>query len=161
MAPRIKQLEVVWEQRQRVEREKQRAVAELQSHANWIEERIHGSHDTLTAIRDELRDTLTPQGRAGGGVRFSDVRLQAGATLHAQLRLQTLAIELAGVRNRLHQAREELKAAASQRKAVELLLDRRREELRRATERRESAELDEISISRRKHADHDRMEIAS
>lgn len=161
MAPRLKQLETVLEQRERLEREKQLAVAELQAHATWIEERIHGSRDKFAAIRRELRDTLTPRTSADGGVRFSDVRLQAGATLHAQLRLQTLAIELAGVRNRLEHARNELKAAASQRKAVELLLERRREEIRRASERRESAELDEMSIVRRRTADHDWLETAS
>ena len=136
-------------------------MAELQSHVNWIDQRLKSSQDHLTDIRHELRDTLTPDRSSTGAVQFSDVRMQAGATLHAQLRLQTLAIEMAGVMKRLERAREDLKDAAARRKAVELLIERRREEARRAADRRESAELDEISTVRHSRADIDRLEAAS
>lgn len=158
MAARLDQLRIVLEQRERAERERQLVVAELQREANAIESRIGASHEALMAIRHELRDVLTPR---SGAVPMTDLRHQAGATLHGQLRVQAMAIELAGVRSRLQKARESLMQAAAARKAVALLIERRENEAKRAAERRESAELDEISTARAGRADASRQETFS
>lgn len=146
MAPRLKQLTVVLEQRERIEHERQRDVAALQQQANEIEARIRGAHASVLSIRHELRDVLIPV--ANHAVPMSDLKLQATATLHAQLRVQSLAIELAGVRARLERSQSALRAAAADRKAIQLLIDRRLETEKRATERRETADLDEIATTR-------------
>ncbi len=159
MAARLDQLRVVLEQRERVEQEKQRAVAELTRSANAIEERMRRSHASLMTIRSELRTVLAPQ--SGAAVAMSDIRLQAGATLHGQVQLQAMAIELAGVQSRLRAARESLMEATASRKAVQLLRDRRVQEARCAAERRESVELDEISTVRHGRADASLQETQS
>lgn len=151
MTARLDQLRIVLEQRERVEREKQRIVADMQREVGAIEDRMRISASSLAAIRNELRDVLTPRGR--GAVAIADLRLQAGATLHGQLRLQSMAIELAGAQSRLRAAREALMQASAARKAVALLIERRQAEARRAADRREAAELDEISTARASRAD--------
>ena len=165
MARSVKQLNVVLEQRASVEQKMQRAVAALESQRLEIERRMSGVGDSLRAIRLELRDALTPTGDAGGATgstvaAFGDIRLQAGATLHAQIHLQTLAIELAGAHQRLNRAREELRAASAARKAVKLLIDRRKAEAQRVADRRETVDLDEMSISRHGRADEDAVEAS-
>lgn len=156
-----KQLGRVLEQRQRVERVRQRNVAQIQSQRVELEARIRAMRDSLTIIRQDLRCALTPDASAGDAVDPRTVRLQAGASLHAQLHVQSLAIELSGVLTRLDRARGELKEAAARRRAVDLLLSRRRAEARRIQERRESVELDEISAGGRARADLDRLEADS
>lgn len=141
------QLRVVLDERLRAERIKQRAVADIHIQRMAIETRITTVSRSLGSIREELRSALDPA-TTPGGVAFGDVRLQAGATLHAQMHLHAHAVELAGVLKRLRIAQEELRDAAARRKAVELLISRRRLEAQRVAARRETAELDEISISR-------------
>lgn len=157
MARSAKQLNMVLAQRARVEEEKQRIVAGLERQRLALHGRVGAINGSLQAIRQELREALTPN--AGAGVAaFGDIRMQAGATLHAQIHLQTLAIELAGMNNRLDRARDELRAAAASRKAVQLLLDRWSAEAKRADDRREAVAIDEISMSRHARTDVDSLE---
>ncbi len=144
-----------------MERQHQQVVAGFELQRVELEDRIRSMQSSLQDIRQDLREALSPDGSTRKAIDASNVRLQAGASLHAQLHTQSLAIELAGVLKRLESARAELMAAAAQRKAVELLITRRREEAQRAEERREAAELDEISTIRHARADHDRVETIS
>lgn len=157
MTPRDRQLAAVFEARRRVERDKQRAVAELERRRLGIEDTMRASSATFNSIRNDLREALAPT--RADGLRFADVRAGAGASLHARLRLQSLAIELAGVHERLGRARGELRAAAASRQAVELLIERRRAERVRIAERREAEELDEISTVRASRADDQWTEV--
>lgn len=161
MARKDRQLERVLEQRANVELKHQRIVADFELQRVGLEDRIRAMQSSLQIIRQDLREVLSPNEVTRAPIDASNVRLQAGASLHAQLHTQSLAIELAGVLKRMEAAREKLMAAAAQRKAVELLLTRRREEAQRAEERREAAELDEISTIRHARADHDRVETLS
>lgn len=157
MNKRDRQLRAVLEKRRVAERGPQRAVAALESTRLQIERKINAASTSLGAIREDLREALEPT-PTPGTLRFEEVRAQAGASLHARLSLQTLAIELAGVHQRLTRAREELRRAAASRQAVELLIARRRAQAAHLRERREGDDLDEISTARASRPDVSAME---
>jgi flagellar biosynthesis chaperone FliJ len=148
-------LEAALEQRRRVERERQLAVAKLEQSRVQIESRVKAVQQRLTTERDELRTLLSPGagGRGGGGggvatVSVTSIRMQATAGLHGLSELRTLAIELAGVLKRLEGARSQLLAAAVARKAVEKLREQRLAEWKREQDHREAAELDDLTLMR-------------
>lgn len=155
MARFVFSLESALEQRRRVERERQLAVARLEQSRVRIEARVRGVQDRLMLERDELRAMLGPSpgvggAGAGGGVsvHVPSVRRQATAGLHGLSELRTLAVELAGVLQRLEGARQQLLAAAVARKAVEKLRERRLAEWKREQERKEASELDDLTLMR-------------
>ena len=141
-------LRPVLELRERVEEEKQRAVALLERERVELEDRLRTVQQSIDGARSEQRDMLA----AGAAVQVHGVRFQAGAVMAAMGRAHALAIELAGVLKRLEAARAELLRAAAARKAVELLRDRQREEWRMEMGRREILELDDIAAGLRQHA---------
>jgi flagellar export protein FliJ len=144
-------LEAALEQRRRVERERQLAVAKLEQARVEIEERVRAVQQRLTVERDELRALLGPPGGGSGGaarVSVASVRMQATAGLHGLAELRTLAIELAGVLKRVEGARAQLMAAAVARKAVEKLREQRLAAWKHEQDRKESAELDDLTLMR-------------
>lgn len=146
-------LEAALEQRKRVERERQLAVAKLEQARVQIEGRVKAVQQRLTAERDELRALLGPSMSGGATstatrVSVASVRMQATAGLHGLAELRTLAIELAGVLKRLEGARAQLMAAAVARKAVEKLREQRLAAWKHEQDRKESAELDDLTLMR-------------
>lgn len=144
-------LEPLLDQRRNAERQKQLAVAELQRQRLDFEERITAAQRELRGYKADLRTLLGGGAGANGGVgsfQTTTVRLQMGASLHAQARTQRLALQLAGVYKRLEGARAELINATKARRAVELLKERRFDEWRAAEKRRETNEIDEIATIR-------------
>ncbi len=145
----IFKLESVLQMRTRIERDRQMVVAELERQRVELERRISDCQRTIRSHKEDLRSLLGhgPErtDEAPRRVDTRPVRLQAGASLHAQARAQRLALQLAGVYRRLEGARAELLRAATSRRAVELLRERQFERWKREQDRREAGEVDEIA----------------
>lgn len=140
-------LEAVLRQRLAAERTRQLAVAAIERERVAVEDEIRAYQREVEREREELRERL-----AGGGgdergrIDLRAVRFQVGAGLRLLARAQAAAIRLAGVHKRLDTARLDLLAAATRRKAVEILRDRMFEEWRGAARRRDDAALDELAV---------------
>lgn len=148
-------LQRLLDHRQRVERDKQLAVAALERERIALEDRIREHQRAIGATKADLRSALLgerlrerPGARASGGMDPRSVRMQAGASLHLVVKTQQLVIALAGLHKKINAARLELLQAATQRKAVELLRQRRFERWRMEQARRETAELDDLTAAR-------------
>lgn len=142
-------LEAALEQRRRVERERQLAVAKIERMRVEAEEKVRAVQQRLTAERNDMRALLGNGGAEGvGRVSVTSVRLQATAGLHGLAQLRTLAIELAGILKRLETARAQLLAAAVARKAVEKLREQQFTRWKNEQARKESAELDDLTLMR-------------
>jgi flagellar FliJ protein len=134
-------LQAVLDQRERVEQQKQRGVAEVEAQRAVIEGRLRELQRAITQEKAEQ----------GAKLRTGDVagaRGQAAAIVKLAAAAQRTVLELAGVHKRLEAARADLLEATKRRKAVELLRERRFEEWRLDLERREAAETDELAVMR-------------
>lgn len=138
------ELEPLLEQRRREEKERMKAVAEIERERLEVERR---ARELAAILRDERRHWRDELGR-GGAVDLTRVRLQAGASVHGVRRTNELAIHGAAVMRRLHTARTALAEATTKRRAVELLRQRRYEAWLADQRRREARELDEILTGR-------------
>jgi flagellar export protein FliJ len=138
-------LQVVLERRERLEREKQIVVARLERERLEVEEKLRGLQRAISESGSEMRSQLGG-GQMRGAVSIQEVRLQAGASLHLATRARLVALELAGVYQRLERAREELLKAARARRAVELLKERRQHEWKLERNRVEGHLVDEIGM---------------
>ena len=137
-------LDPVLRQRTREEEEKQRAVAALERQRLAIEEEIRGYQSAIEAERAELSDRLGE----GGAIDLRGVRVQANASLHLITLAQRAALRLAGVYERLDEARLALLEASTRKKAVETLRDERYAAWRAARSKAELAALDELAVMR-------------
>src|SRR5690349_7684996 len=126
------QLETVLRHRRMIEREKQSAVAELETQRVRLENGIRDCQRAVAREKGELTGRLTEADLRGA-------RWQAAAAMRLIAAAQRAALELAGVLKRLEFARADLLEAAKRRKAVELLRERRFEEWRLDQNRREMA----------------------
>jgi flagellar FliJ protein len=140
-------LQPVLEQRLRVEREKQRRVAELERERLTVEREIAGHQRAITAERDDLRARLFDE-RSGTRVNLPQIRQQAHASLGMIARAQRAVIRLAGIQQRLDAARLELIQATAARRGVEVLRERRYEAWKHEQDRREAGALDEMAVMR-------------
>lgn len=134
-------LQAVLDQRERVEQQKQRVVADLEGQRAVVEGKLRGFQRAISQEKLDQREKL----RAGD---VAGARGQAAAIVKLAAAAQRAVLELAGVHKRLEGARADLLEAAKRRKAVELLRERRQEEWRMALERRENAEMDELAVMR-------------
>lgn len=156
MAKFVFELEAALEQRERVERERQRAVAELDRRRIELEDQIRGMNARRVEAARALRDRLAPvpagfaDDPAGERQRVAveAVRLDANAALHDGLKLRRAAVELSGVYQRLQAARHALLQAVVARKAVETLRARRLAAWIAGEKRREDRELDDLAVMR-------------
>jgi flagellar export protein FliJ len=137
-------LQVVLEQRERFERERQVVVARLERERMEVEGKLREYQRGIAESGAEMRSRLSG-GVPGGAVAIQDVRLQAGASLHLATRARLAALELAGVYQRLERERRELLKAATARRAVELLRDRRLTEWKTERGRVEGLAVDEAA----------------
>ena len=135
-------LQPVLEMREREEREKKLALAELERERMWIENRIRGYQRNIETEQSSLAQMLGTQ----GGVDLRGARLQANAAVSNRFSAQRAVLELAGVHHQIERARTEL--ASARRKAVELLRDRQQEAFELEQRRRESIEMDDMSVMR-------------
>lgn len=128
------------DRRERVERDRQIALAAIERDRLALEERLRAAQRDIGLAKHEVRSRLV-----GGGVNVPELRMQAAASLHQVGLAQRLAIELAGVYARIEQARAALLKASSDRKGVELIREKRLEEWKQSLQRRENAELEEVA----------------
>lgn len=150
MARFIFELQAVLEQRQRLERQRQRAVAEIERQRVAVEQRARQIQTRLAGGRRAMRGSLSRQGEP---VAMDEVRMQATASLHDLIALQRVALEMAGVQQRLVAARQVLMQAVVARKAVERLRARRLEQWRLEMSRREAAAMDDLTVMRHGRTD--------
>lgn len=146
----IFQLQALLDQRSHAERQKQLAVAAVERQRVDLESRVTDRQSEIRSHKSDLRSLLSTPGTRG--VDFRTVRIQANASLHAQLTTHRLALQLAGLYQRLDLARKELREAATRRRAVELLKQKRFEAWKREQNRLETDELDEIAMSRQQRS---------
>ncbi|MDF1868760.1 MAG: flagellar export protein FliJ [Phycisphaerales bacterium] len=137
-------LQPVLEMREREEREKKLALADLERERMWIENRIRGYQRNIETEQSSLAQMLGTQ----GGVDLRGARLQANAAVSNRFSAQRAVLELAGVHHQIERARTELAEASTRRKAVELLRDRQQEAFELEQRRRESIEMDDMSVMR-------------
>lgn len=135
-------LQPVLEQRERVEDERTRVVAQRERERLDAEGRLRGLQRQIAQAKLDLRQRLAGDGPQT--VNVVDVRLQASASLHMAESARRAALELAGCYQRSDAARRELLAAMTGRKAVATLKERRFDEFRREQAKRELAELDDL-----------------
>ena len=140
----IFRLQAVLEQRERDEEQAKRALGVVERERMALEQFLKELQASIGQSRRELREELAPD--RGGGVRVTNVRLQAGASLHLAARARQGALELAGVYKRLEAARAALLRAKAARKAVQLLRDRRFAEWKLENRRSEDREADDLGI---------------
>lgn len=138
-------LQPVLEQRERLEQARQLRVAELERERIAVEETLRRCQGDIQDAKLDLRERLAGAGTGGGMVVVPEVRAQAGASLHLEAKARKTVMELAGAYKRLERARAELLAAATARKAVDLLKARRFEEWRLDRSRAEAALVDEAA----------------
>jgi len=137
-------LQPVLEQRAREEKDRMRAVAELESRRMGIEAEIRACQARIVQGRREVAAALS-----GGRVDLGAAKLQSAATLRHDQDARRSVLEMAGVLKHLERARSELVQAAARRRAIELLRDRDMERFREAENRRERAEMDDLMVMRR------------
>jgi len=140
------ELEPLLEKRRTEERERQIAVASIERERQELIARLSRTQGEIASHKRDLGALLS--GAGGRPVAMTPVRLQAGASLHAQGRAQHLTIKLPGVYKRLHSAQQDLAGATAARRAVELLKEKRYRAWKAEQARREAAETDDIVVSR-------------
>ena len=134
------QLEPLLKLREREEREKQLAVAELECHRLELESTLRDHQRFITEGKASLAHVLV------GRVDLDDLRGHAAVTLDLTRKAQRVVLELAGIHTRLGRARDELVEASKRRRSMELLRDRRFEAWRAAIDKAENAALDELAV---------------
>ena len=126
--------------REHEERLKQRVVAEIEAERQSVEEKLRDQQQFITSGKHGLR------GQLQGELDLSTLRQHAGNTMRGMRDAQRLAIELAGIYQRLQEARAELTDAARARRAVELLRERRFAEWKQRLDTAENEALDEFAM---------------
>lgn len=144
MARFVFELESLLEQRRREERDRMKAVAEIERERVEIE---RAALRLAAEMRDE-REVLRGELAGREGVHLGRVRMQANASLHGLRKTHELALRGAATIKRLEAVRGELLRATTRRRAVELLRDRRYEAWLTAERAKEAREIDELVTAR-------------
>jgi len=143
------QLQPVLDHRIAIERERMRALGELERDRLRLEARLRELREAATTEREDLRAALAGH---SGPVDLTRVRLQAHAGFRCANEEHRTVLALAGVLERITRARQLLLEATTRRKGVELLKEKRLQEWRDEQNRREDALLDEIAVTRAANA---------
>ena len=136
------ELESLLRARQRAEDVVEREVARLEQARTGLEDALRGRQHRLSESKRSVRHQLV------GTIEPSNVRMQANASLAIMRDAQRTVLELAGLHRQLEQARERLREAAKERRAIELLKERKLEAWRRSQARAEQVLLDELAVGR-------------
>lgn len=137
-------LQPVLDHRAALERRRQIAVAGLQRERDAVEAKVRQIQAELTADREAMRTIAA--GDAQGRVAVDQIRLAASASMHAMIKLQRAAIELAGAQQRLAAGRTKLLAARVARKGVDVLRQRQHAEWQREERKREERSHDDLNV---------------
>lgn len=139
-------LQPVLDHREALERQQQVAVARARSVRDAAEAKVRALQNELLAERATQRQVAAGDER--GMVAVERVKLAASASLHAMVKLQRAAIELAGAQQRLSATQVKLLAARVARKGVETLKERQRRRWLMEQDRRETAAIDDLNVMR-------------
>ena len=107
-----------------------------------LEDGLRQRQVRLSESKRSVRDQLV------GTIETSHVRMQANASLAIMRDAERTVLELAGIHQRLEEARSKLREAAKRRRAIELLKEQRVMEWRRSEARAEQLALDELAMIR-------------
>lgn len=132
-------LQAVLDQREREERAHRIELAAIEAERGEAEAIIRGAQTAIDRFRAEWRETA-----AGGVLRPGDIGRQATASIAQHVKAQQATVRLAGIMERLEEARRRLAQASARRRAVELLKQRRRAEWERERARREASAVDDL-----------------
>lgn len=135
------QLEPLLKVRERVERDRQLAVAQLENEKLQIEAAIRERQKSIDAARYAARSALEP----GKSINLGHARKNAVAALHYQADAQASTLKLAGLYKRINDARQELTRATAARRAIELIKEQRKQEHQRQQNRKEAELIDELA----------------
>ncbi|MCC6908935.1 MAG: flagellar FliJ family protein [Phycisphaerales bacterium] len=135
-------LDPLLKHRQRLEREKQRALAVLERRRLEIEDHIRAMQQRIADNKSELSRSLI------GSVDTSAIRSQAAMSMQLDAQTRRLVVVLAEVYRRIDRARVELLEARTRAKAIERLRDRRYQEWKQAISKREAAIVDDLTTVR-------------
>jgi len=124
--------------RQRIEDQRQRALAQLLREKLILETQIRNHQGTITDDKRSMSDALV------GRVNVDRIRRHAAHSGQVAIRLQQIAYRMFQLNQKIEEGRRQLVDAVKQRKAVELLRDKQYERWKRQVERREARELDEV-----------------
>ncbi len=134
-------LDPVLEARRNTERTRQRTLAELHRERIALEDVLRMHQQQIEQTRGSMREALV------GTVSTRDLRGHAAATMRLMGRAQSLAVELAGVHQRIDAARKNLLEATRARRAIELLREKRLVEWKAAQNKAEISALDELAVT--------------
>lgn len=140
MAGFVFNLEPVLKARKHVERERQRTVATLESRRRQLETALRRQQDRIAGTKSALRDSLV------GAVQTANLRSHAASAMRLMRDANQLVLELAGVHQRLSAARDSLREAMKQRRAIELLRESRYEAWLAAERKADAAAVDELAV---------------
>lgn len=141
------ELEVVLEQRRRVERDALGVLAMAQNERVAVEAEMEELRGAVEAERDVARGLMV------GRVSARSLREHVAGELGADRKARALAVKLAGVQKRIEKARELLRQASVQREAIEKLRERRYAAWVNELEKAERLEMDDLFVMRRGHSE--------
>jgi flagellar FliJ protein len=139
MAKFIFKLEPVLKQRQMLEDQKQRELAQLMRHRMIFHNQLRGIQSELSDSKRQLSDRLV------GHVDMTSIAQFARFSGQSQLRAQTIVRQLASLETRIVDAQKQLVEAMRQRKALDLLRDKQYQAWKRTQLRREASRLDDLA----------------
>lgn len=140
MARFVFNLESVLKTRKHAEREQQRNVAMLETRRRNLESTLRRYQEQVSSSKDAMRGSLV------GAVQTADLRSQAASVMRVMREANRVVLELAGVHQQLNTARESLREAMTQRRAIELLKESRYEAWKHAERKSDAAAADELAV---------------
>ncbi len=139
-------LDPVLKQREAVEREAQRLVAERERDRFAILSEL----DELQARDAGERRDLSQRLGATGKLDAKALRQQSVATMQVSRQIREAALRAAGAGQRLGEARTVLTRATARRRAIELVREQQLDEFKARERRRETEALDEMAMAMRR-----------
>jgi len=136
-------LQPLLDQRERIEQDRQIALAKLESQRSEIESTIRSKQSDIDRSRHAARDALAP----GKSIDLKGARSSAVAALKHQAEAQASTLKLAGLYKQIDAARNDLARATAARRAIELLKEQRKAQHERELARRDAALIDEIATT--------------
>jgi len=141
MAKFVFKLEGVLEHRRNIERDKQRAVAEIRAQMTALENQLRDLDRQAQESTQDLRNN-----RLTGALDMQFIAAHRRFMIAMQRQAMELAQKMAGVQRKLEEAQKELLEAAKQRKVIEKLKEKQLERWRAEMARSEANQMDEIGM---------------
>lgn len=137
-------LQVVLEQRQRLEDQAQRTLSEALQHEREIMNRMSTETCEMAEVCRDYED------RQAVGMQSHEFELYENRISHTRQILTRLDQQLGEARSWVLQCREKLGEASRDKKLLEKLKEKKLEEIKKELNRREMIQVDEVSIMFRK-----------